>query len=241
MTPQERELITTFLEQMKQTRAGQKDPEAEALIAAAVASQPDAAYLLVQRAVGLDYALQAAKVDLVKVQAELEQARAAGGNSNAAFMDQGGSWGRSGKIAPVASEAPVAGAPAQAAFTPAFSSASVARPQAAAAAPAPAPAPAQGSAWGGMLGTVATTAAGVVAGSFLFQGIQGLMHHGDANRGDGNHNAMGSSDAGIPSPSLPPTQFAAADPVAGGDMLDSAAAEAGFDDGYSGGDGGDSA
>lgn len=142
MTPQERELITTFLEQMKQTRAGQKDPEAEALIAAAVASQPDAAYLLVQRAVGLDYALQAAKVDLVKVQAELEQARAAGGNSNAAFMDQGGSWGRSGKIAPVASEAPVAGAPAQAAFTPAFSSASVARPQAAAAAPAPAPAPA---------------------------------------------------------------------------------------------------
>ena len=239
MTPQERELITTFLEQMKQTRAGQKDPEAEALIAAAVASQPDAAYLLVQRAVGLDYALQAAKVDLVKVQAELEQARAAGGNSNAAFMDQGGSWGRSGKIAPVASEAPVAGAPAQAAFTPAFSSASVARPQAVAAAPAPAPA--QGSAWGGMLGTVATTAAGVVAGSFLFQGIQGLMHHGDANRGDGNHNAMGSSDAGIPSPSLPPTQFAAADPVAGGDMLDSAAAEAGFDDGYSGGDGGDSA
>ena len=239
MTPQERELITTFLEQMKQTRAGQKDPEAEALIAAAVASQPDAAYLLVQRAVGLDYALQAAKADLVKVQAELEQARAAGGNSGGAFMEQGGSWGRSGKIAPMASEAPVAGAPAQAAFTPAFSSASVARPQAAAAAPAPAPA--QGSAWGGMLGTVATTAAGVVAGSFLFQGIQGLMHHGDANRGEGNHNAMGSSDAGIPSPSLPPTQFAAADPVAGGDMLDSAAAEAGFDDGYSGGDGGDSA
>ena len=148
MTPQERELITTFLEQMQQTRAGQKDPEAEALIAAAVASQPDAAYLLVQRAVGLDYALQAAKADLVKVQAELEQARAAGGNSSAAFMGQGGSWGRSGKTAPVA---PVAGAPAQAAFTPAFSSASVARPQAAAAAPAPAPA--QGCAWGGMLGT----------------------------------------------------------------------------------------
>ena len=34
------------------------------------------------------------------------------------------------------------------------------------------------SSWGsGMLGTVATTAAGVVAGSFLFQGIQGLMGH----------------------------------------------------------------
>jgi hypothetical protein len=32
-----------------------------------------------------------------------------------------------------------------------------------------------------MLGNVATTAAGVVAGSFLFQGIQGLMHRGDTN------------------------------------------------------------
>ena len=28
-----------------------------------------------------------------------------------------------------------------------------------------------------MLGTMATTAAGVVAGSFLFQGIQGLMNN----------------------------------------------------------------
>ena len=33
-----------------------------------------------------------------------------------------------------------------------------------------------------MLGTIATTAAGVVAGSFLFQGIQGLMgNHGNKN------------------------------------------------------------
>ena len=30
-----------------------------------------------------------------------------------------------------------------------------------------------------MLGTVASTAAGVVAGSFLFQGIQGLMNRGE--------------------------------------------------------------
>ena len=30
-----------------------------------------------------------------------------------------------------------------------------------------------------MLGTMATTAAGVVAGSFLFQGIQGLMNRND--------------------------------------------------------------
>ena len=45
-----------------------------------------------------------------------------------------------------------------------------------------APAAPAAPAWGSsMLGTVATTAAGVVAGSFLFQGIQGLMgHHNQA-------------------------------------------------------------
>jgi hypothetical protein len=38
-----------------------------------------------------------------------------------------------------------------------------------------------------MLGTVASTAAGVVAGSFLFQGIQGLMHKGDSNSALAGH------------------------------------------------------
>ena len=40
-----------------------------------------------------------------------------------------------------------------------------------------------------MLGTVATTAAGVVAGSFLFQGIQGLMHKNDTPPAKPEHTA----------------------------------------------------
>jgi hypothetical protein len=45
---------------------------------------------------------------------------------------------------------------------------------------------APGRAWGGsMLGNIATTAAGVVAGSFLFQGIDRLMHQGDTSWGSG--------------------------------------------------------
>lgn len=46
--------------------------------------------------------------------------------------------------------------------------------------------PAAASSWGsGLLGTVATTAAGVVAGSLLFQGIGSLFgHHGNAQAAD---------------------------------------------------------
>lgn len=225
MTPQERQLISTFLEQMKQTQAGQKDAEAEALIGAAVAAKADAPYLLVQRAVGLDYALQAVRAELAKAQAELVQLRS---GANSSFMDQGGSWGRTGKSVSTAA----AGAPSQAAFAPAFSPSSLGKP-AAPAAPAAAPA----SSWGsGMLGTVATTAAGVVAGSFLFQGIQGLMGH---------HNSPGetakAADAGAASvpPALPPEPIAAADSGSDIGLPPEQADLASFD--ADSGDGGDSA
>lgn len=46
------------------------------------------------------------------------------------------------------------------------------------------PAAVNASSWGsGMLGTVATTAAGVVAGSFLFQGIEHLMSNHNSRNG----------------------------------------------------------
>ena len=61
MTPQENELLQTFLAQLARAHASAKDPEAEAMIRRAVAQQPDAAYLLVQRALLLDHALQQAK------------------------------------------------------------------------------------------------------------------------------------------------------------------------------------
>jgi hypothetical protein len=41
---------------------------------------------------------------------------------------------------------------------------------------------APGGSWSsGLFGNIASTAAGVVAGSFLFQGIQGLMHRGESH------------------------------------------------------------
>ena len=157
MNPQERELLISFLQQMSQAQAGQKDTEADVLIGAACARQPDAAYLLVQRAIQLEHALQANQSQVTKLQAELEQMRS---GTRASFLDNANTWGR-------AAPAPVA---------PAAAAVAVDQPRVQTGPAAPIPA----SSWGsGMLGSVATTAAGVVAGSFLFQGIQGFMGHHD--------------------------------------------------------------
>jgi hypothetical protein len=156
MNAQEREQLSSFLQQLTQAQANQKDPEADALIREASVRQPDASYLLVQRAMQLEYALQAMKSQISQIQAELAQARA---GSQSSFLDSANAWGKQ----------PAA---------PAQSAAIQPRAQAAAPAPSPAPAAAPSSSWGaGILGNVATTAAGVVAGSFLFQGIENLMGH----------------------------------------------------------------
>lgn len=164
MTLQERELLERFLQQMTAARAEQKDREAEALIKEGVARQPDAVYLLVQRAIQLEQALQATQVQMQKLQAELEQSRPAhrGGLLNDA------AWGSQARAPAAQGSAPMPSASASAAGTP-------------------------GRAWGGggMLGNIATTAAGVVAGSFLFQGIDRLMHQGDTSWGSSrDHNAL---------------------------------------------------
>jgi hypothetical protein len=158
MTPQEKELLARFLEQLTSAKAGQKDAEAEALIRDASARQPDASYLLVQRTLQLEQLLQASQAQVQKLQADLDQASA--GTRSGGFLNDPNAWGSRPTAAPAPAPAPVA------------------QPQAAAAA-AP---PAANSSWGsGLFGNIATTAAGVVAGSFLYQGIQGLMHHNDPN------------------------------------------------------------
>ena len=183
MTSQEKELLTRFLQQMIATRAGQKDPEAEALIREAVAQQPDAAYLLVQRAMQLEQLLEATEAHAQKLQSELDAARsgsAPAARSGSFLSDP--AWGSRGSQNAAAPQAPaqqrsVSGLPIGAP-----------PPVGAATAPgAAAPvAAARPGGWGGgsMLGTVASTAAGVVAGSFLFQGIQGLMHRNDNTAAD---------------------------------------------------------
>jgi len=57
MNVQEREVLENCLNQLTQVRGVRKDSEADAIIARAIAQQPDAAYLLVQRALLLEQAL----------------------------------------------------------------------------------------------------------------------------------------------------------------------------------------
>ena len=168
MTPKERELLQNFLQQLEQTRVGAKDPDADGMIREASARQPEASYLLVQRAMGLDLALQAAQAQITKLQTELDAARSPAPVATG-FLDSPNAWGRQ--------SAPLSPSP-QAVRPSANPPATTAYPTASA--------PAAPSAWGsGIMGTRATTAAGVVAGSLLYQGIQGLMgHHGPSFAGN---------------------------------------------------------
>jgi uncharacterized protein len=64
VTPDERSLLQTFLTDLSQTGSVSKDPEADAMIEAAVRSNPNAVYLLVQHAILADQALHAAQAQL---------------------------------------------------------------------------------------------------------------------------------------------------------------------------------
>ena len=164
MTLQEKELLTRFLQQLAAAQATQKDAEAEALIRDTSARQPDAAYLLVQRAIQLEQLLQASQAENQKLAAELDQARS---GSRGAFLTDTYAWGSRPSSSAAETATPAQRAPAAVPAVPAV-------PAAAAAAPA------RAGSWGsGLFGNIASTAAGVVAGSFLFQGIQGLMHRGE--------------------------------------------------------------
>ena len=144
MNPNEKEMLENFLKQLKATQTVQKDSEANELIVESTKHQADAAYLLVQRAMGLELALQVAQKQIAELQAQVA------GKSNASFLGDNNSWGRA--ASPTTSNNAI----------------SPARPSGALAA--------QPSAWGsGMLGTIATTAVGVVAGSMLYQGIQSML------------------------------------------------------------------
>jgi len=173
MNTQERDQLSQLLKSLVEFKLPTKDAEAESLIHDAVARQPDAAYLLVQRALLTDHALNSAKAQIDQLQKQLQSAQSSGGSSSFLGSDP---WAQ-----PVANSGPVPGAASYQA-PPRYA------PQAQA--PVAAPQPAQGGGlFGGgssFLGNMATTAAGVVAGGFLFQGIEGLMgHHGGGFGGGG--------------------------------------------------------
>jgi hypothetical protein len=149
MNPQEAALINELFDRIAQTAGGQRDQEAEQLIASKVAANPHAPYVLAQSTIILQQAVAAAQTKI----AALEKQVAESGN-------QGGSF--------LSGVANLFGSPQPAPARP------IAPPPIPVQAPAAAPA-AQG---GGFLQNAMATAAGVAGGALLFQGIENLMGHG---------------------------------------------------------------
>lgn len=164
MTPQEQQLLDDFLQRLAAAGNVAKDPQADALIRQRLAGQPDALYLLVQRSLLQQQALESAKAQIAQLQAQLN-GQPAGGS----FLGgQQPSWG-----------APPPPFPPQAQPQPAAPSW---RDRLFGAAPTPPPAAAPS-----FLAQAATTAAGVAGGMFLFDGIENLLggHHGGGFFGGG--------------------------------------------------------
>lgn len=157
MTPQDHELISQLFTRLKQAPAQPVDAEAADAIQRLAREQPDAAYKLVQTVLIQDMALSQAQARL----AELE--RDNGEAPRASFLPQNprgsvpaaGPWQRSAPqvMEPQPAPAPVNPPPASSPWGPA----------------------AQGGAGGGFLRAAAATAAGVVGGQLLFQGIQSMF------------------------------------------------------------------
>lgn len=181
MNIQERALLTGFLQQLAQAQAGPKDAEASALIGDTLARQPDAVYLLVQRALILDGALNNAQARVAELQAQIEQQKAQAAASapaapSANFLDAN-AWGRASSPPAAAAMIQNPGTRLQAgAFSGAPQAGNLGTPQAAASG-APQAAGFQAPSF---LTSMATTAAGVAAGAFLFQGVNHMLgSHGD--------------------------------------------------------------
>lgn len=159
MNQQEHGQINQFLKQLVDFKITQKDNDADKLIRDAISQQPDAAYLLVQRCLVLEQAVNNAQTKIADLQNQLQQ-KNFGAPSNSFLGND--PWSQSA-VNP--SSVPGAGNYQIPQANNAPFNRSVA-PQAAS------------SGFGSsFLGNVATTAAGVVAGSFLFQGIENLMGH----------------------------------------------------------------
>ncbi|CAK0752707.1 DUF2076 domain-containing protein [Gammaproteobacteria bacterium] len=183
MLPQEREILTSFLDRFSRIPPQTPDPEASALIRQAV-RRPDAAYLLVQQALVQEIGLQQAEQRIQELEQELQAARAAAASTPTAqgkssFL--GGMLGGGGRRggwsdAPVA---PPAAPPIRSSWGGQSGPTSYA---------STAPMQQSGGGFGGFLASAAATAAGVAGGALLFQGVKNLM---------GGQNDTGVSTAGL--------------------------------------------
>jgi hypothetical protein len=213
MTPQERELITQLFDRLASLENAPRDPEAERAIMDGLRRAPNAAYALVQTALVQDEALRRANERIQALEAQLGGEPA---GRPAGFLDsmrdallgprEPARAGSVPSVRPVPQSMPDPRAPDP-------------REQAAFALGAPPP----GTPWrqgpspfggGSFLGTAASTAAGVIGGSLLLDGVRSMM---------GQHGSFGIAD---PAHGVSPALGSPWDSNAGGDL----SRQAGIDD-----------
>lgn len=199
MTPNERPLLDDLLQRLAHAGPAAKDSEADSRIHQALAAQPDALYLLVQRCLLLERGLAHAQEEVARLQQATDSHRSFIG----AGLEPGFGRASSQAYGPGAAAAQPTSMPPQA------SPAGYAQP-----APAPgwrdrlfgnASAPAAAAPAGpGFLGTAASAAAGVAGGMFLFNGLEHLL----GNRGSAVGNGLlgGGGNAGLFGGALQPQE-----------------------------------
>jgi uncharacterized protein len=192
MTLQERQLVDELFERLANLESMPRGPDAERLIADGTKRAPHAVYALVQTALVQDEALKRANARIEELQARLsgedEQHQQQGGfldSMRDAVLGQRASRGSVPTVRSQATQSSFAGAPddqSQAGFR-----------APGAAPPVPYPAgPASGSG-GSFLGAAASTAAGVIGGALLLDGIRSMFgHHSGLTEHD--HTASGNID-----------------------------------------------
>lgn len=157
MNRDEQHLLDTLLGQLNRSTASlapdSKDPEAARQIQDALGQNPDAVYLLVQRHLLMEQALNAAQERIRTLEGKTTGSGSflGGGQSNVYGQPMGNPAPQ-----PTAAAGPVA---------------------------APATDTAQARAGGSFLGTAAATATGVLGGALLFEGVEHLMHGGMSGYG----------------------------------------------------------
>jgi uncharacterized protein len=163
MTPDERDLLNRFLQDLTQARPGPKDPDAADLIARTLNGNADAQYLLVQHAILSDQALHAAQARIADLESQARPAPAP------SFLGGGsGPWRQ-----PQPGPAPAY--PDQYPTGPFAQGPSSVGPFS------------SGGGLGSFLRGAATTAAGVAGGEMLFEGLSGMFggHRGLFGGGGG--------------------------------------------------------
>ncbi len=189
MTPEERKLVVELFDRLATLEDAQRDPDAERLIKDGMRQAPNAPYALVQTVLVQDEALKRANARLRALESGNEtpprDASFLGGMRDTLF----GARESRGSVPSVRSDPDFS--TAASGMSPAWRTGTQQASTGWVAGAAPAVPAAPFAAGGSFLGTAASTAAGVIGGALLLDGIRSMMgHHGGAHAAFDPHGAF---------------------------------------------------